>query len=66
MENECRKMWQILLVIVAKQEGEMVIWSAQILEHVKVRKMPLNWRKERSHGRLGATLTLIVKMCRRH
>ena len=55
-----------LLGIVAKQEGKMVLWSAQILEHVKVRTMPLNWRKERSHGRLGATLKFLGKMCRRH
>ena len=54
-----------LLGIVAKQEGKMVLWSAQILEYVKVHTMPLNWRKERSHGQLGATLTLLGKMCRR-
>ena len=39
-----------VLGIVAKKEGKMVLWSAQILEHVKIRTMPLNWRKERSHG----------------
>ena len=34
-----------LLGVVAKQEGKMVLWSAQILEHVKVRMILLNWRK---------------------
>ena len=52
----------ILLGIVAKLEGKMVLWSAQISEYVKARTMPLNWRKERSHGRLGAKLTLLGKM----
>ena len=55
-----------LLGILAILEGEMVIWSAQIAEYVEVRTIPLNWRKEKCHGRLGATLTLLGKMCRRH
>ena len=53
-----------VLGIVAKLEGKMVIWSAKISEYVEVRTMPINWRKERSHGRLGATLMLLGKMCR--
>ena len=32
-----------VLVIVAKLEGKMVLWSAQISEYVEVRTMPLNW-----------------------
>ena len=40
--------------------------SAQILEYIDIRTMPLNWRKEKSHGQLGATLTLLGKMCRSH
>ena len=55
-----------VLGIVAKLEGKMVLWSAQISEYVEVCTMPLNLRKERSHGRLGATLTLLGKICRRH
>ena len=54
------------LGIVAKLEGKMVLWSAQILEYVEVRTMPLNWRKERSHKWLGATLILLGNTCRRH
>ena len=55
-----------VLGIVAKQDGKMVIRSAQISEHVKVCTMRFNWIKERSHGRLGDTLTLLGKMCRHH
>ena len=55
-----------VLGIVAKLEGKMVPRSAKILEYVEVRTMPLNWRKERMHRRLGATLTLLGKMYRRH
>ena len=55
-----------MLGIVAIMEGKMVICSAQILEYVEVRTITLNWRKEKSHGRLGTTLTLLGKMCRRH
>ena len=55
-----------VLGVVEKQEGKIVLWRAQISEHVKVRTIPLNWRKERSHGRLGATMTLLGNMCRRH
>ena len=54
-----------LLGILARLEGKMVLWSAQILEYVEVRTKSLNWRKEKSHGRLGATLMLLRKMCRR-
>ena len=49
-----------------KTGRKMVLWSAKILEYVEVHTMPLNWRKERSHGRLGATLTLTGKICRSH
>ena len=56
----------LLLGIVAKLEGKMVLLSAQILEYVEVRTMLLNWRKERSHRRLGATMTLLGKMYRRN
>ena len=49
-----------------KTGREIVLWSAKILEHVEVRTMPLNWRKEKSHRQLGATLTLLGKMCRHH
>ena len=55
-----------MLGIVARLEGKMMLWSAQISEYVEVRTMPLNWRKDRIHGRLGATLTLLGKMRRRH
>ena len=55
-----------MLGIVAKHEGKMVLCSAQILEHIKVRTMPLNWIKDRSHRRLGATITLPGKVCRHH
>ena len=34
-----------VLGIVAKLEEKMVLWSAQILEYVKVRTITLNWRK---------------------
>ena len=54
-----------MLGIVAKQEGKMVLWSDQISGHVKVRTMPLNPRKERSHGGSGDTLPLLGKMYRR-
>ena len=47
----------ISLGIVENQEVKMVLWSDQILGHVKVRTMPLNGIKERGHRRLGATLT---------
>ena len=30
---------------------KMVLWSSQILGHVKLHTMPLNWRKEIGHGR---------------
>ena len=52
--------------IVAKLEGKMVLWSAQISEYAEVCMIPLNWRKDKSHGQLGATLTLLKKMCRHH
>ena len=55
-----------MLGIVAKQEGKMLIWSAQILGHVKVDIMPLYWTKARGHGRLRVTLALLGKMCIRH
>ena len=55
-----------MLRVVARLEGKMVLWSAQISEQVEVRTMPLNWIKEKIHGRLGSTLTLLGKMCRRH
>ena len=55
-----------VLGIVGKQGGKMVLRSDQILGHVKVRTMTLYWRKERGHRRLGVTLTLLGKMCRRH
>ena len=55
-----------LLGIVVRLEGKMVLWSAQILEYVDVRTMPLNWRKEKINGRLGAMLMLLEKMCRFH
>ena len=32
----------VVLGIVAKLEGRMVLWSAQILEYIEVRTMPLN------------------------
>ena len=50
----------------ARLIGKMVLWSAQISEYVEVRTIPLNWRKEKCHRRLGATMTLLVKMRRRH
>ena len=56
----------LLLGIVVRLEGKMVLWSAQISDYVEVRTMPLNWRKEKSHGQLGAMMTLLGKMCRRH
>ena len=56
----------IQLVIVVRLEGEMVLWSAQILEYVEVRTILLNWRKDKCHGRLGAMLTSLGKMCRHH
>ena len=40
----------------------MVLWSAQILGKIKVRKMLLYWVKDRGHGRLGVTLKLLGKM----
>ena len=46
-----------VLEIVAKKEGKMVLRSDQILGHVNVRTMSLNWRKERGHRQLGDTLT---------
>ena len=52
--------------VVERLERKMVPWSAQISEYIEVRTMPLNWRKERSHGQLGATLTLLGKMRRHH
>ena len=55
---------QVCVGYCGKTGRKMVLWSAQILEHVKVRTVPLNWRKEISHGRLGATLTLLGKMGR--
>ena len=55
-----------VLGIVEKQEGKIVLWSDKILNHIKVRTMLLNWIKERSHGRLGATLTILGKIRRRH
>ena len=55
-----------VLGIVAKQGGKMVVRSAQILGDVKVRTMPLYWRKERGHGRLGVMLKLLGNMCRIH
>ena len=51
-----------LLGAAAKQEGKIMLWSAHILEHITVHTMPLYWRKEIVHGRLGATLTLLGKM----
>ena len=45
--------------IVARLEGKMVLWSAKISEYFEVRTMPLNWRKEKSHGQLRATLMLL-------
>ena len=56
----------LVLGIVANLEVKMVLRSAQILEYVEVHMMPLNWRKERNHGRLGATLALLWKTFRRH
>ena len=38
--------------IVARLEEKMVLWSAQILDYVEVRTIPLNFRKEKFHGRL--------------
>ena len=55
-----------MLRVVARLEGKMVLWSAQIPEQVEVRTMPLNRIKEKIHGQLGSTLTLLGKMCRRH
>ena len=55
-----------VLGIVARLEGKMVLRSAKISEYVEVRTMPLNWRKEKSNGRLGDTMTLLGKMCRHH
>ena len=55
-----------MLGVVAKLEGKMVLCSAQISEYVKVCTMLLNWRNEISHGRLGATLTLLGKICIRY
>ena len=55
-----------VLGIVVNQGEKIVIWSAKILGHVKVRTMPLYWRRERGHWRLGVTLTLLGKMFRRH
>ena len=55
-----------MLEIAAILEGKMVLWSAQILEYVEVHMTPLNWRKEKIHGQLVSTLTLLGKMCRRH
>ena len=52
----------ILLRIVAKLKGKIVLCSAQILEHVMVRTMPLNWINEISHRKLGANLTVLGKM----
>ena len=46
-----------LLGIVTKWEGEMVLRNAPMEGHITVCTMPLYWRKERSHGRLGVTLT---------
>ena len=51
-----------VLGIVAGQEVKTVLQSDQILEHVKVCKMPLNWIMERGHGRLGVMLTSLGKM----
>ena len=36
--------------------------ECKILGHITVRTMPLYWRKERCHGRLGVTLKLLGKM----
>ena len=57
---------KLLLGIVARPERKIVLCSAQISEYIEVRTIPLNWGKEKSHGRLGATLTLLGKMCRRY
>ena len=55
-----------VLGIVGNQGVKIVLWSAQILEHIKVCTMPLYWRKERGHGRLGVTLMLLRGICRHH
>ena len=41
---------------------KMLIWSAHMEVHITVLTMPLYWRNERGHGRLGVTLTSLGKM----
>ena len=66
INNRTEKNKQGVLGIMARLEGKMVLWSAQISEHKQVRTIPLNWNKEKCHGRLGATLTSLGKIRRRH
>ena len=51
-----------VLGIVEKWEGEMVLKSAPMEGHITIRTMPLYWRKERGHWRLGVKLTSLEKM----
>ena len=55
-----------MLGIVVILEVKMVLYIDQISDYVEVRTITLNWRKEKCHGRLGATLALLGKICRRH
>ena len=41
---------------------KMVLWSAPMEGHIMVRTMPLYWRKEKGHRRLGVMLTSLGKM----
>ena len=43
--NSNKKIWKGSVGIVAKQEVKMVLWSARISGHIKVRTILLYWRK---------------------
>ena len=45
-----------VLGIVIKWEVKMMLRSDPMEGHITVHTMPLYWRKERGHGRLGVTL----------
>ena len=48
--------------IVTKWEGKMVLRSVPMEVHIKVRTMPLYWRKDRGHVWLVVTVTSLGNM----